>query len=124
MRTEFKDQPPASERIDSVERTARIKNKALEVGFDKVGIARAEVLAAERERLEEWLRRGFHGEMSWMARDPAQRSDPTQVLREARSVVVVTLNYYTASQHEVSTTSGRGWVPGGERPLTGKISRY
>jgi len=91
--------------------SAEIKRRALAEGFDKVGVVRAETLSDERERLEEWLRRGFHAGMSWMARDVERRTDPAQLLPGARSVVVVALNYYTPHRHA------------GE-PGTGKISRY
>lgn len=91
--------------------TAELKARALAEGFDKVGVVRAETLADERARLEEWLRRGFHAEMAWMARDTERRTDPRQLLPGARSVVVVALNYYTPHRHT------------GE-PGTGKISRY
>jgi epoxyqueuosine reductase len=96
---------------DPAERSALIKSYALQLGFHKVGIARAELLSAESERLEEWLRRGFHGEMKWMTRDPEQRTDPRRVLAGCRSVVVVALNYYTEHQHS-------------ENPGAGKVSRY
>ena len=59
--------------------TARIRERAFELGFHKVGIVPAAALAEERTRLEEWLRRGYHGEMRWMERDPAQRTDPRLV---------------------------------------------
>jgi epoxyqueuosine reductase len=88
-----------------------IKTRARGLGFDKVGIVRADTLHVERERLEEWLNRGYHGEMNWMARDPAQRADPRRLFPEARSVVVVALNYYTPHQHSNSSA-------------TGKVSRY
>src|SRR6266496_2708578 len=91
--------------------SAQIKLRALQLGFSKVGIAREEQLSAERERLKEWLARGYHGEMSWMARDPEQRTDPRKLFPEARSVIVVALNYYTPHQHSDSSA-------------TGKISRY
>ena len=74
----------------------------------------ASQLSAERERLAEWLRRGYHGEMSWMARDPEERTDPRKMFPHAKSVVVVALNYYTSHEHEVTTT----------RAVTGKVSRY
>ena len=64
-----------------------------------MGIARAEVLIEERQRLEEWLRRGFYGEMPYMARDPEQRTNLQEIFPDARSVVVVTMNYYTPHQH-------------------------
>ena len=104
--------------------SALIKTRARELGFHRVGIVRADVLSPEHERLEAWLRRGFSGEMSWMARDPEQRTDPRKVFPEARSVVVVALNYYTPHQHvdNVSTVCVSGRVQDGLS--TGKVSRY
>jgi epoxyqueuosine reductase len=92
-------------------RSARIKERALAEGFHKVGIVRAEALDEERARLEEWLRRGFHGAMDWMARAPERRADPRRLLSSARSVVCVALNYYTPHEHTGA-------------PASGKISRY
>ena len=78
-----------------------IKERALYEGFSKVGIAGAVSLASEGRRLREWLARGYHGEMSWMARDVHKRIDPREIFPQARSVVVVALNYYTPRQHLV-----------------------
>jgi len=89
------------------QRTNAVKAKALELGFQAVGIARAEVLIDERQRLEEWLRRGFHGEMPYMARDPEQRTNLRKIFPEARSVVVVAMNYYTPHQHVEASNAGR-----------------
>jgi epoxyqueuosine reductase len=97
---------------------AQIKAHALQLGFSKVGIVRAEWLTAEQSHLQQWLARGFHGEMRWMERDPAQRADPRRFWPPARSVVVVALNYYTPHEHGVRTGSGS------DRATTGKISRY
>lgn len=91
--------------------SARIRGRALELGFHKVGIVPASALTEERTRLTEWLERGLHGEMRWMERDPAQRTDPGLLFPQARSVIVVALNYYTPHRHEDNAT-------------TGKISRY
>jgi len=88
-----------------------IKDRALFEGFNKVGIVGAESLADEGRRLKEWLARGHHGEMRWMARDVHKRIDPREVFPPARSVVVVALNYFTPHQHQQS-------------PATGKVSRY
>jgi epoxyqueuosine reductase len=95
----------------AVQFTARIRERALELGFDKVGIVPAAPLDFERARLEEWLERGYHGEMGWMARDTERRTDPRQVFPAARSVVVVALNYFTPHAHDAD-------------PAHGKISRY
>jgi epoxyqueuosine reductase len=102
--------------------TARIKSLALSVGFQQVGVARAEALTEERQRLEEWLRRGFHGEMPYMARDPEQRADPKKLFPAARSVVVVALNYYTPHQHEVRNARDAGRADATD--VRGKVSRY
>lgn len=91
--------------------TSAIKERAFSEGFNKVGIVRAEPLAEEAPRLKEWLARGYHGEMSWMARDVEKRLDPRELFPEARSIVVVALNYYTPDQHQ-------------ENSSTGKVSRY
>jgi len=88
---------------------AQIRAQARAFGFHRVGIVPAAALSTEQERLKEWLRRGFEGEMKWMARDPEQRTDPRRLFPAARSVIVVALNYYTPHEHL-------------EKP--GKVSRY
>lgn len=90
---------------------AEIRQKTLQMGFAKVGFARAEILSDQEARLREWLARGYHGEMKWMERDPAQRADPRKLFPDARSVIVVAMNYYTTHQHSAGA-------------LTGKVSRY
>jgi epoxyqueuosine reductase len=101
-----------TQKLDAKLLSGRIKERAQTVeGFDKVGIVRAGALEAEREHLQEWLARGFHGEMSWMEREPLRRTDPRLIFPQAKSVVVVALNYYTAHEHA-------------DDAATGKISRY
>ncbi len=92
-------------------RSTDIKGQARALGFDKVGIVPAAALTEEGEELGEWLARGFHGQMSYMARNSEQRSDPRLLMPSAKSVVCVALNYYRPEQHVDS-------------PDTGKISRY
>jgi epoxyqueuosine reductase len=98
-------------KMDKSEMTALIEAKAIEIGFDAIGFARAEELSFEREGLERWLADGMHAEMKWMERDPARRSDPRLVMPGAKSVIVVLVNYYTPHQHDSAGDSG-------------KISRY
>jgi len=92
-------------------RASNIKERALFEGFNKVGIAGVQSLDDEGRRLKQWLARGYHGEMSWMARDVEKRINPIEIFPQARSVVVVALNYFTPHQHQQS-------------PTTGKVSRY
>jgi epoxyqueuosine reductase len=99
------------EATDAIMRSQKIKERARLEGFDKVGIVRAEALLAERERLEQWLERGLHGEMLWMERETGRRTNPRELFPEARSVIVVALNYFTPHEHS-------------NEAATGKISRY
>ncbi len=92
-------------------RTAAIKEKALQLGFSKVGIAPAAAPGEEAARLEEWLHRGYHGSMSWMARDTDRRTDLQAIVPGARTVISLGVNYYTTYQHSAA-------------PGSGKISRY
>ncbi len=107
----------SSQPIDSASKTrAReltrlIKQRALAEGFEKVGIVAAAALGDERNRLLEWLGRGYHANMAWMARDPEMRTDPRKLSPDARSVVVVAKNYHTPAKHT-------------DDPATGKVSRY
>lgn len=84
-----------------------IKQKAKEIGFQKVGIVEAASLIDEGSRLNEWLEKGLHGKMAWLAREPDKRSDPRLLFPEARSVIVVLINYYTDHQHEESIEKGK-----------------
>lgn len=70
-----------------------IKSRAKELGFMSCGISKAEFLEEEAPRLEEWLKRGYHGEMKWMENHFDKRLDPRKLVEGARSVVSVLLNY-------------------------------
>ena len=87
--------------------TEKIKQKALEIGFHKIGVARAEPLRQEGEHLREWLASGFHGEMQWIEREPEKRTDPKLIFPDAKSMVVVALNYFTPHEHDEAANKGK-----------------
>ncbi|MDH4175459.1 MAG: tRNA epoxyqueuosine(34) reductase QueG, partial [Betaproteobacteria bacterium] len=58
---------------------ARIKRWGGELGFQAVGIADTDLAAAEN-RLGEWLGKGWHGEMDYMARHGALRARPAELV--------------------------------------------
>ncbi len=91
--------------------TQQIKQYAYDLGFCKVGIARAERLGDESERLKQWLDRDYHGTMKWMETKFDKRTDPQNIIPDAKSVVSVALNYYTDVRHS-------------DESSVGKISRY
>ena len=70
----------------------RVKRWGRELGFDAVAIAGTD-LGADEARLLEWLGRGWHGEMDYMARHGTRRSRPAELVPGTASVVTVRLNY-------------------------------
>ncbi len=96
--------------IENQDISFAVKKKALELGFDACGIAQAGALTAHQPRLSEWLAKGCHAKMSYMAGHFEKRIDPRQLVPGAQSVVVVALNYYPG----VSQPAGAGY----------KVARY
>jgi epoxyqueuosine reductase len=70
-----------------------IRAQALALGFDAIGFAPAALGASARAALGEFLARGYHGDMGWLARNEERRGDPQTLWPEARSVVVLGVNY-------------------------------
>jgi epoxyqueuosine reductase len=90
--------------------TRRIRAEAQRLGFFKTGVTAARPLPSP-ERLEQWLSGGMHGKMGYMPRQARRRKDPRRVLENARSLVVLAMNYHSGEQLE-------------EDPVRGRISRY
>lgn len=72
-----------------------IKQEAQRLGFMSCGIAKADFLAEEAPRLENWLNKNHHGEMGYMENYFDKRLDPRLLVEGAKSVVSLTLNYFT-----------------------------
>jgi epoxyqueuosine reductase len=70
-----------------------LRAKARVLGFDACRVAAAEAPAEAGERLAAWLTEGAHGDMAWMAETFARRVDPTALMGEAKSIVMLGLNY-------------------------------
>lgn len=75
-----------------------IKAEAQKLGFLFCGISEAGFLEAEAPRLESWLKKGFHGEMSYMENHFDKRLDPRLLVDDAKSVISLGLNYYSDQQ--------------------------
>jgi epoxyqueuosine reductase len=70
-----------------------IRDRALACGFDAVGFAEAHLDAEARAGLGEFIARGYHGDMGWLAATAARRGDPRVLWPEARTVIVLGVNY-------------------------------
>lgn len=84
------------------QRTQFIKQRAKELGFLDIGISKAEYMEPEARRLEDWLNKGHHGSMSYMANHFDKRLDPTLLVPGARSVISLSYNYYNPAKQEDS----------------------
>ncbi|MFZ3357359.1 MAG: tRNA epoxyqueuosine(34) reductase QueG, partial [Xanthobacteraceae bacterium] len=62
-------------------------------GFDAVGVARPDAIPQAVGRLREFLDEGAYGDMAWMANNADRRADPRALWPQARSVVMLGLNY-------------------------------
>jgi epoxyqueuosine reductase len=80
----------------SIDSRQQIRDRALALGFDAVGFARPGDVAAAGERLIEFIALGRHGEMGWLAAKAERRRHPNALWPEAKSVVMLGLNYAPA----------------------------
>jgi epoxyqueuosine reductase len=81
-------------------RTARLRDRALTLGFSHFGVARATALEQERERFHDWLDASYHAGMRYLERTPERRTDPHLLLDGAQSVIMVALNYFHPDAHD------------------------
>jgi epoxyqueuosine reductase len=87
----------AAVRDESIEQ--RVKRWGRELGFDAIAIAGTD-LAEEETRLLEWLGRGWHGEMDYMARHGARRARPAELIPGTVSIITARLDYQPADARE------------------------
>jgi len=97
-----------SERTPGESPATRIKARALELGFDAVGIAGVEPLEG-RAHFEAWLAAGHHGGMAWLAtdRERERRADPARILPGLKAVICVALCHEPAREPARDLRLGR-----------------
>jgi epoxyqueuosine reductase len=86
----------ASLRAEGGDAKQAIRAKAGALGFDAVGFTRAELPPDVGARLGEYLADGRHGDMAWMATTAARRATPMAMWPDARSAVMLGVNYAPA----------------------------
>lgn len=84
--------------MNPLERTRKLKAKALELGFELSGAASA---APSRDfpYFLEWLQKGYAGEMGYLARRKEERGRPDLVLTGARFIFCVALSYNPTAEN-------------------------
>ncbi len=81
---------------DASGRSVEVKRRALELGFDAVGIATLEANAHAAE-LDRWLAAGYAGTMTYLHRQADKRKHPVRIMPGARVAVVTLTNYFHGS---------------------------
>jgi epoxyqueuosine reductase len=99
--------------ISATELKARLISFARNIGFDSCRIARCNA-PTHANSFREWLRDGAHGEMNYMQRGEEKRCDPQKILPGARSIVVLSVNYFQGEAADLAAPTGR----------MGRIARY
>lgn len=96
----------------------RLRKRALELGFAQFGVAPAEK-PDHTEWFREWLARGWHGEMGYLAREDAvrRRLSPAEALPGCRSILVVSRAYGNAPAESAPRPEAAG-------PRSALVARY
>jgi epoxyqueuosine reductase len=71
---------------------ADIKRWGRELGFSDIGIADTDLASAEIEH-QAWIKKGFHGDMDYMAKHGTKRTRPAQLVPNTIRVISVRLDY-------------------------------
>jgi len=84
--------------------TSEIKEKAIEIGFEKIGIARVESTNKAQSNLETWISKGRHASMEWIDKRKEERGNIYNYFPEAVSLISVGMNYYSGySQKDLNS---------------------
>ncbi len=75
-----------------------LKQQALKLGFQAVGITDAETLHKHAGHLQRWLEEGYHGTMDWMATTGEKRADPRAFFPETESVLIAAYPYFRSRE--------------------------
>ncbi|MEM6890056.1 MAG: tRNA epoxyqueuosine(34) reductase QueG [Pseudomonadota bacterium] len=72
---------------------ARLQNEARAIGFVDGRICRPDAVPQVPERLQTFLNKGRHGQMSWLADRVDWRADPSALWPQARSIIMLAESY-------------------------------
>ena len=82
-----------------------------ELGFQQVGISNTE-LSQHEERLQNWLKKGYHGSMDYMHRHGTKRSRPQELLPNTISIISLRYDYITNAAHPqaILSQNDKGYI--------------
>ena len=80
--------------------SSSIKSKALEIGFSKIGIAKADFYKSDKLNLNSWIDKGYHASMQWIERRKEERANIKEYYPNSKSVISIAMNYFTGNSND------------------------
>lgn len=105
---------PMPDSLDYQQLASDIKSWGRELGFQQVGITDIE-LGEQEARLQEWLAKGYHGSMDWLAAHGNKRSRPAELLPGTVRVISVRMDYLPGDTQQIKILKD---------PAKAYVSRY
>ena len=78
----------------------RIKMKADDLGFQKVGITKVEFSSENKLNLDKWISKGFHASMQWIENRKEERANIFNYFPDAVSLISVGMNYFSGNTQD------------------------
>ena len=72
---------------------AALVHEARALGFDCAGVTAPDAIAEAANHFRDFIDKGSHGDMDWLAANPERRADPRGLWPEVRSVIMLGVNY-------------------------------
>jgi len=89
--------------------SSKIKQKALSLGFELVGIAPANP-SPDFDFFRWWLDQGYAGTMSYLQRGAERRGNPEKILPGVQSIICCGLNYNTNQKKSTERSKDEAWI--------------
>ena len=107
---------PPPNNVDDFHSLVRlIKIWGMQLGFSHTAISDVDLGEAE-QRLGDWLKQGFHGEMAYMSRHGTKRTRPDELVAGTISVITVRMDYLPQTMQQAQMALSN--------PSIGYIARY
>ncbi|OFX21048.1 MAG: tRNA epoxyqueuosine(34) reductase QueG [Bacteroidetes bacterium GWA2_31_9] len=101
-----------------------IKQEAYKLGFYLCGICKAEEFAFEKKYMNDWLKKDSHGLMHYLEKNFEKRTNPSLLLENAKSIIVVALNYNTINKQPEDSPKFSKYVYGNDYHTVIKSKLY
>jgi epoxyqueuosine reductase len=93
--------------INSVIESEQIKQLAYDIGFELCWITIPDIIPDAKKTYQTWLAKKYHADMAYLEKDPDRRTDPREIMPEAKSLIMLGVNYYQPNSEDTPEGHGR-----------------